>query len=411
MQSFLQVIAMSGAFAVAYARLPHKLRAQSTSNAVNFFRYEHRKEVALTRGPHPYGDPTCPCVAFDNLQGDLWIKIDGKTVAYPAETGSTCHAWDYLHYPRQCNTGTDDDFARNATYPDWCLQQWCYVDPCNCALPAPPKVSKYMPDSIYQGKALYYSYATCGETDQWTAQHNAGKAAYFEVVKGQCTLNEDATCVFSPNYPEKYENNQKCEIMGPPGAVIQTNSFETEHGFDFMTIDGLEYHGGKGPNEVMLKSGKIEWYSDGWVTAKGWKLCTETQEGACVMQPDEVHCKRLDKCSWLDGKCLGKEAAGACKIDDPIWGSQDPPCQCIGIDGLEGDVLANTGPVGGREKLAKYPMDVGAKCKSWDAAHHPDCTGPAAPEWCLQKWCYVSPCNCKLTTPPKLSGYFPTVYH
>jgi len=268
-----------------------------------------------------------------------------------------------------------------------------------------------MPDSIYQGKALYYSYATCGETDQWTAQHNAGKAAYFEVVKGQCTLNEDATCVFSPNYPEKYENNQKCEIMGPPGAVIQTNSFETEHGFDFMTIDGLEYHGGKGPNEVMLKSGKIEWYSDGWVTAKGWKLCTETQEGACVMQPDEVHCKRLDKCSWLDGKCLGKEAAGACKIDDPIWGSQDPPCQCIGIDGLEGDVLANTGPVGGREKLAKYPMDVGAKCKSWDAAHHPDCTGPAAPEWCLQKWCYVSPCNCKLTTPPKLSGYFPTVYH
>jgi len=381
-------------------------------NAVSF-QNSRSVDVALARGPHPYGDPKCPCIGFDNMQGEVQFQIDKTTKAwYPAETGGTCGAWDYLHYPSECDTGHDDDFVNNKTYAEWCKHQWCYVDPCNCDLDVEPKISKYMPDATYQGKTLYYSYATCGERDIWTSTHHTGKAAFFTLVSGPCTLNADATCVMSPNYPKPYENSETCVIKGTPGAIVQTTSFHTEHGYDFMKIDGVPYHGTKGPDEVELKTGNILWESDGDTTKKGWKICTETQEGACVNQPDKTHCLRLDKCAWdsAESRCLGKEVFGICEHTDPIHGSHEPPCQCIGIDGLDGEAEVNVGGLR-NERLAKYPMSVGSKCAAWDAGRHPDCSGSSPPSWCFKAWCYVSPCKCKITVPPKLSTYFENVYY
>lgn len=389
-------------------RSPRKVNAGAVS-----FQASRTVEAALSRGPHPYGDPKCPCIGFDNMQGEVEVVIDKKTKTwYPAEIGGTCKAWDYLHYPTECNTGHDDDFVRNGTYAEWCSHQWCYVDPCNCELPIEPKVSKYMPDATYQGKTLYYSYATCGEKDMWSATHHTGKASYFTVTEGPCTLNADATCVMSPNYPKNYGDSQKCDIQVVPGAVVQTTSFETERGYDFMKIDGVPYHGSKGPDSVTIAGGKISWASDGDTTKKGWKICTETQEGACFNQPDAAHCGRLDKCAWdsNEKRCMGKEAFGVCLHKDPIHGAHEPYCQCIGIEGLEGESEVNVGGFRS-EKLVKYPMSVGSKCAAWDSGRHPDCSGSSPPDWCFKAWCYVSPCNCKLETPPKLSTYMPNVFY
>lgn len=415
MRRVLQLLVAFAPIAVALdARLPHRVQKVSKSDVVNFRNtHKSRVEVALARGAHPYGDPKCPCVGFDNMQGEVTFQIDATTKAlYPAETGGSCKAWDYEHYPRYCNTGNDDDLVRHSSeYPKWCLQQWCYVDPCNCKIEDNPKISKMMPQATFRGKTLYYSYATCGEKDIWTAQHHTGAHAFFEVKSGPCELTNFDTCVQSPNYPKGYGNNEYCEIQGSPGAAVQTTSFQTEHGFDFMKIDGASYHGGKGPDNVTLKSGLITWRSDGVVTNKGWQICTDTGSGACVNQFNEDSCKRLEKCAWNseEKRCMGKETFGVCQTQDPMYGQHDPPCQCIGINGMYGATDVNVADAGEPEKLVKYPTSVGSACWAWDWGHHPDCKGDSPKSWCYKKWCYVSPCGCKIETPPKLSHYFPWV--
>lgn len=415
MHSMLCLLAASIAFSTArHMRLPEKTKFDGASQALSFHN-SHRAELAGAPGPHPYGDARCPCVGFDNMQGAVTFQIDETTKAqYPAEVGGTCQAWDYQRYPKECEQGTDADYARLGEMPEWCLKQWCYVDACNCHIHDNPKISKYMPSATFQGKQLYYSYATCGEEDTWTASHHKGHASYFEVVSGRCELSNYDTCVSSPNYPNNYPNGEQCEIKTDPGTLIQTRSFETEHGYDFMHIDGVPYHGGTGPNAVTLNSGKITWKADSSGSRKGWQICMShhnPQPGACVNQHDEGSCNRMDKCAWdsAETRCMGKEVHGECEMKDPMQGSHDPPCECIGINGLYGATDVNVNDAGEPEKLAKYPMSVGSACWAWDWAHHPDCTGPSPPSWCSKKWCYVSPCGCKLESSPKRSHYFPDV--
>merc|ERR1719382_1620043 len=80
------------------------------------------------------------------------------TVHYPADTGATCKAWDHNVHP-DCHEGSEKP---------WCKNTWCYVDPCNCDLPeGQPEQAFLLRGALYQGKPIYYSYETCGSTDQW----------------------------------------------------------------------------------------------------------------------------------------------------------------------------------------------------------------------------------------------------
>merc|ERR1719386_331750 len=74
--------------------------------------------------------------------------------------GAKCGAWDAGRHP-DCTKPNP---------PNWCAKKWCYVSPCGCKLEIPPKLSIYMPHVSYQGKPLYYSYATCGEEDTFTGE-------------------------------------------------------------------------------------------------------------------------------------------------------------------------------------------------------------------------------------------------
>jgi hypothetical protein len=48
----------------------------------------------------------------------------------------------------------------------WCQDKWCYIDPCNCDASDATK-SDYFPGS------LFYSYATCGDKNTYTAVESA----------------------------------------------------------------------------------------------------------------------------------------------------------------------------------------------------------------------------------------------
>merc|ERR1719456_2090024 len=74
------------------------------------------------QGPS-YGKNTCRCVGIDNLKGYYATQVNFHHVQYLAETGASCDAWDKTTHP-SCR---DETVA-----PQWCSQEWCYVDPCSC---------------------------------------------------------------------------------------------------------------------------------------------------------------------------------------------------------------------------------------------------------------------------------------
>jgi hypothetical protein len=123
--------------------------------------------------PAKWGDDSCRCVGIGPQPGTTNVTIKGKSVAFPADTGATCQAWEEKNHP---------DCSGKAA-PSWCNQKWCYVDPCSCKLATPPKTSSYLPDANYQGRPVYYSYATCGGSDSYTAGR---KEACVNQSRGRC---------------------------------------------------------------------------------------------------------------------------------------------------------------------------------------------------------------------------------
>lgn len=52
-------------------------------------------------------------------------------------------------------------------------------------------------------------------------------------------------------------------------------------------------------------------------------------------------------------------------------------------------------------------MDVGSRCSRWDDQPKGTCSKEDRPSWCGKNWCYVDPCACSISEPPKVSSYFP----
>jgi len=86
---------------------------------------------------------------------------------YPGDYGETCFAW-----PEPGHSACSDlTTVPPTTLPiseqaDWCYSPWCYVDPCNCDASDATK-SDYYPGT------LFYSTATCGSKNTYTALESA----------------------------------------------------------------------------------------------------------------------------------------------------------------------------------------------------------------------------------------------
>jgi hypothetical protein len=112
-------------------------------------------------------------------------------------------------------------------------------------------------------------------------------AGTWSVIYGNCTTvqtQEEGACVQSTNYPQDYPNGDACTIRGVVGTEIRTAAFNTESGFDYVYVDGVNYAGTDGPSQVTLERGTITWTSDGSVTRSGWKFCAGTGGGEPVHQ-------------------------------------------------------------------------------------------------------------------------------
>jgi hypothetical protein len=108
--------------------------------------------------------------SWDWAVNDLCTKPTGLAsnfTDYPGDYGQSCK--------KQLEPGHSACFDLSTSPPtektisaqaDWCATPWCYIDPCNCDASDATK-SDYFPGT------LFYSYATCGEKNTYTAVESA----------------------------------------------------------------------------------------------------------------------------------------------------------------------------------------------------------------------------------------------
>ena len=82
-----------------------------------------------------------------------------------------------------------------------------------------------------------------------------------------------------------YSNYEQAVIQFEGPAVIQFTDFDTEYGYDFLTVDGTRLSGSSGwspPPDMQLSNGQkeITWSSDYSVVRNGWALVFHSTESS-----------------------------------------------------------------------------------------------------------------------------------
>ena len=86
-------------------------------------------------------------------------------------------------------------------------------------------------------------------------------------MSGPCVVS--GQCVHSHNYPGSYANHEHCTLQPVHGQPLRVQAFNTEEGFDFLTINGVRYSGSGGTDEHgnsipedIVPDQEITWSSD-----------------------------------------------------------------------------------------------------------------------------------------------------
>jgi len=129
-----------------------------------------------------------------------------------------------------------------------------------------------------------------------TGQQNGAPAASpnsLSVISGQCLASPTGDCVQSPNYPQNYGNGQTCAIGVDPSKALTVEAFDTERGFDKLTVGHRVYHGMLPSGTQLMPSGNapnsISWRADGSVVRNGWKICQRTSPNTTRQQTTTTH--------------------------------------------------------------------------------------------------------------------------
>jgi len=148
------------------------------------------------------GLATCPCIGLN-----LWTEhapgftidcswawgVDGTCVRptglisnftdYPGDYGTSCKIHlEPGHAACADLTLSPPEQMPQSQQASWCNEPWCYIDPCNCDASDGTK-SDYFPG------ALFYSTATCGSKNTYTALESATNT----VGNAECAQASDET--------------------------------------------------------------------------------------------------------------------------------------------------------------------------------------------------------------------------
>lgn len=116
--------------------------------------------------------------------------------------------------------------------------------------------------------------------------NNDGRTV-FELQDGDpCGISADKACIWSPNYPSEYGDDEDCNIRVVntdwSNMKLNVSGFRTESGYDILTINGVDRSGSWSPPADLVPEGRIVWDSDYSSTKKGWKMCAESTAPSTV---------------------------------------------------------------------------------------------------------------------------------
>jgi len=91
-----------------------------------------------------------------------------------------------------------------------------------------------------------------------------------------CATTTDGTCFTSPGWPSIYSDSERCSIVVGADVSLVVQSFATEAGYDFLTVNGYQYSGsGEGLNGLVVRAGDvITWEADSVVSDAGFSICS-----------------------------------------------------------------------------------------------------------------------------------------
>lgn len=209
-----------------------------------------------------YGDFACPCVGIVGLTGFTSVTIGVDTVVdmYPSDVGSSCDAWDDGRYPGLCigNAYTD---------ADWCSSKWCYVDPCNCNIATIPTPLDYLFGATYQGKRIFYSYATCASNNTYDPPMSIAQTA-------ECSKTWDATTYGLESCPCVGIDGLTGTTTVTIGGMTFDNLYPNEIGSSCKAWDDNRYPGSCTGNAAT----DADWCSSKWCYVDK-STCTGLSEG------------------------------------------------------------------------------------------------------------------------------------
>jgi len=278
---------------------------------------EEPKKVQLKAYSH--GNPKCPCIGLSGFEGNVIAKVgEDKTAEYPADAFASCQAWDDGRHP-SCKEGEEPGPGNG-----WCATQWCYVDPCNCDLPVPPKASGYCPDATFQGKPLWYSYATCGGKDTFTTKEIKEPDFCDDAVDSKYG-KEDCRCIGYDNIPGTIKVGGK---SFPADLGASCDAWDGDKKWCF--VDPCTC-----PSAIATEESKYGAETSGHEAFISYETCGSeviTNEAAVSCAPLDTKEKCLaEKCAWNGATCVTERILATCGASkDFPWNTFDeflPSCK------------------------------------------------------------------------------------
>ena len=99
----------------------------------------------------------------------------------------------------------------------------------------------------------------------------------FRVLSGSAychvsTSSDGRSCVTDGD--GNHGNNEACTVEVLQTGLLSATEFQTESGYDYLTIGGTRYQGTSGPSNLPVTAGTtFSWRSDYSVTYPGWTVC------------------------------------------------------------------------------------------------------------------------------------------
>jgi len=215
--------------------------------------------------------PNFPNNYGDNERCELSVT-SGNYAPFAVEAFNTESSWDVLIIDGVGYSGDSED-------PDSRARLVAGVVPTNSI--------SWQPDESTTKSGFRICLQTMTTT---TTTTTTDPFALLHLISGQCVT--DGLCVSSPNFPNNYGDNERCELSVTSGnsAPFAIESFNTENGFDFLIIDGVRHSGDSSGNRAantvpfdVVPTNSISWQSDGSSTKPGFRICLQTTTTTTTM--------------------------------------------------------------------------------------------------------------------------------